>query len=268
MKTIFTILAFFNFSLAVSAQTVGKSSITAPGTFTNGGGGGLIFTTSGALTINCVTIYPYSHVNGTQGDLLIGVYNATIDDSNHVTIGSRVAGGVGFNVTGYTQSPLTPEVISPHWFIPAAGTYYIHLDGWGSGVLGMMYDSMPCTNCSYPYTGSGVSIIGYVITTQLHTDMYFYYYNWSIGANCITAVDEITEDNFSIFPNPTTNLLTITTTSTKPSQIILYDIASRQLMQQKFIGSATLNIEGLAKGVYLYQVKDEKGIKQGKVVKE
>jgi len=40
-------------------------------------------------------------------------------------------------------------------------------------------------------------------------------------------------------------------------------------MQEKFNGSATLNIEGLAKGVYLYKVRDEKGVvKRGKVVKE
>ena len=40
-------------------------------------------------------------------------------------------------------------------------------------------------------------------------------------------------------------------------------------MEEKFTGSATLNIENLSKGVYLYEVKDENGVlKRGKVVKE
>jgi len=84
----------------------------------------------------------------------------------------------------------------------------------------------------------------------------------NIGDNSITY-------KFKVSPNPATNLLTITTTSTQPSEIILFDITSRQLMQEKFSGSATLNIENLAKGVYLYEVRNENGvIKQGKVVKE
>jgi len=86
-----------------------------------------------------------------------------------------------------------------------------------------------------------------------------------------TSVNYFTKSNIyiTVSPNPATNLLTITTTTTQPSEIILYDIASRQLMQEKFSGTATLNIEGLAKGVYLYEVRDEKGVvKQGKVVKE
>jgi hypothetical protein len=74
---------------------------------------------------------------------------------------------------------------------------------------------------------------------------------------------------FEVFPNPATTLLTITTTTTQPAEIILYDIASRKMMQEKFIGSATLNIENLAKGVYLYEVKSENGVvKRGKVMKE
>jgi hypothetical protein len=101
----------------------------------------------------------------------------------------------------------------------------------------------------------------------------------------ITNVNDLRQNTIAtVFPNPATNLLTVTITSPRSAlggetaansllgdgdEIILFDITSRQLMQEKFIGSATLNIENLAKGVYLYQVKDEKGImKQGRVVKE
>jgi len=84
------------------------------------------------------------------------------------------------------------------------------------------------------------------------------------------GIDNLYAKNvITISPNPATNLLTITTTSTQPSRIILYDIASRKLMEEKFSGSTTLNIANLAKGVYLYNVTDENGtITRGRVVKE
>jgi len=87
---------------------------------------------------------------------------------------------------------------------------------------------------------------------------------------CGNGINDLPQNTIAtIFPNPATNLLTITTTSTQPSTIILFDIASRKLMEEKFSGTATLSIEGLAKGVYLYQVRDEKGVvSRGKVVKE
>jgi hypothetical protein len=113
---------------------------------------------------------------------------------------------------------------------------------------------------------SGTLCIAYYFIDDVcvSTDsVYSYNYTW-------TGINDISKENIvTVFPNPATTLLTITTTSTQPSQIILYDIASRELMEERFSGSATLNIKNLAKGVYLYQVRDEKGIvKQGKVVKE
>ena len=50
--------------------------------------------------------------------------------------------------------------------------------------------------------------------------------------------------------------------------IILYDIASRKVLQQQFYKSVSLSTEQLAKGIYLYEVRDRNGLyKKGKVVK-
>jgi len=90
------------------------------------------------------------------------------------------------------------------------------------------------------------------------------------GDPCATAANDLAHNSFAtVFPNPATNIVTIITSTNDPSQITLCDVASRKLMQQKFIGSTTLNIETLAKGIYLYEVRNENGVvKQGKVVKE
>ena len=73
----------------------------------------------------------------------------------------------------------------------------------------------------------------------------------------------------SLFPNPTTNAVNITTNNQSPSEVILYDITGRKLLHQPFSGSTSLNIETLAKGIYLYQIKDKDGVlKNGKIAVE
>ena len=65
------------------------------------------------------------------------------------------------------------------------------------------------------------------------------------------------------------NELTITITPAKEGEIILYDILSQKLLQKKLTNSTTLNTEQLAKGIYIYEVRNENGVIQnGKVVKK
>jgi hypothetical protein len=75
--------------------------------------------------------------------------------------------------------------------------------------------------------------------------------------------------NASIYPNPITDKLTVNIDNNEPSQITLYDISSRKLLQQTFTNTTTINTEQLAKGIYLYQVRNKNGIiKNGKVIKQ
>ncbi len=96
-------------------------------------------------------------------------------------------------------------------------------------------------------------------------------YQWtSIAPPCngTVGITNPTETQITIYPNPATSQLTVTTANNQPSQIIIYDITSRKIMEQKFIGTATLNIETLAKGIYFYEVMNGKQAVKGKVVKE
>jgi hypothetical protein len=84
-----------------------------------------------------------------------------------------------------------------------------------------------------------------------------------------TAIEENSFLKGNVFPNPFNDKLNITVSSNTISEIFLYDISSRQLMQQKFINSVSLNTVQLAKGIYIYEVRDRNGLcKKGKVVKE
>ena len=83
----------------------------------------------------------------------------------------------------------------------------------------------------------------------------------------------ITENNLSpsltIYPNPMLDELKISVDNNVPSEIFLYDIVSRKMLQQKFTNYLTLDTERLEKGIYIYEVRNKNGvIKNGKIVKE
>jgi len=84
-----------------------------------------------------------------------------------------------------------------------------------------------------------------------------------------TEIEENISSAWNVFPNPFDNRLNITVSNNTLSEIFFYDIASRKLLQQKFTNSVSLNTEQLAKGLYLYEVRNENGFcKKGKVVKD
>ncbi len=72
-----------------------------------------------------------------------------------------------------------------------------------------------------------------------------------------------------LFPNPFTNAIHVKVIDNNQSQIIIYDMLSRKLLQKSFTESTTLNTEQLAKGIYIYEVRNKNGVVQmGTVVKE
>ena len=70
-------------------------------------------------------------------------------------------------------------------------------------------------------------------------------------------------------PNPFSDKINITSKRNELLEVNLYDITSRKLLHQKFTHSASLNTASLAKGIYLYEIRNKNAvIKKGKVVKE
>jgi hypothetical protein len=150
-----------------------------------------------------------------------------------------------------------------------------------SNTTGNTFDTLNWALVSGNYTavgGENYLIIGNFMF-DLTTDTF------AINANGISSIfcfiDDVTltpctginEQNENggifIYPNPFSNKLQITTNSKELSEIILYDVLSRKLLQQKFTNSISLSAEQLAKGIYIYEVRNKDGlIKKGKVVKE
>lgn len=89
--------------------------------------------------------------------------------------------------------------------------------------------------------------------------------------SCLTAIDDIiiVPARADFFPNPVINEVTFNTTGSESAEIILSDIASRQLLHQQFIKSVTLNTTSFAKGIYFFEMRTKNGVvKNGKLLKE
>ncbi len=103
-----------------------------------------------------------------------------------------------------------------------------------------------------------------------HNWAYIYIDDISLILSSCTGINSPTS-NISpyIYPNPISNTLVIDTKNNKPTSIILYDIASRKILEQEFINTLAINTISLSKGIYLYEMVNKDGvIKQGKLVKE
>jgi hypothetical protein len=84
----------------------------------------------------------------------------------------------------------------------------------------------------------------------------------------ITNVINISDKSLvTIFPNPFSDKITFEIQNIGEFEIILYDITSRKLLQQKFTNSVTINTEKLINGVYIYELRNIKEvIMKGKVL--
>jgi N-acetylneuraminic acid mutarotase len=125
-------------------------------------------------------------------------------------------------------------------------------------IAGDYYGGFALNNSGYLGTGND--------SEQILSNRFFQY-----NPDSTTNIQEISNYNFSvdIFPNPVTDKLNVSLNSNDLSEIILYDITSRKLLQQTFTNAVTLNISHLSKGIYIYEVRNNQGvIKKAKLMKE
>jgi hypothetical protein len=87
---------------------------------------------------------------------------------------------------------------------------------------------------------------------------------------CTTGIDgSFPDPEVNIYPNPVKDQLNVEVNSHESSEIVLYDIASRKILQQEFTNFVSLNTERLAKGIYFYRVQNTSDmLRKGKLVKE
>lgn len=68
------------------------------------------------------------------------------------------------------------------------------------------------------------------------------------------AVDTYQKNRFALYPNPAKDILTIDTGDTTPADVVLYDMAGRQVLQKNITGVETIDISSCKQGVYLVEI--------------
>jgi hypothetical protein len=72
-----------------------------------------------------------------------------------------------------------------------------------------------------------------------------------------------------IFPVPFSEQLNVTMNNLQPSELILYDVTSRKMVDEIFIDQYTFNTSRLVNGIYFYEIwNDGALIKSGKILKK
>lgn len=88
--------------------------------------------------------------------------------------------------------------------------------------------------------------------------------------NTVLSVVEQVENStkVEVYPNPFTDKLHVNVDKNERSEIIIYDLTGRKLLQQEFIGFSSINMESVLSGAYFYRLYCGRVLcKQGKLVK-
>ena len=85
----------------------------------------------------------------------------------------------------------------------------------------------------------------------------------NIGAN--VGINENVANEVSIYPNPTSDILNISTNSNDLSELTIKDITGKIVLNQNFNNKITINTENYSKGIYLIDVKNNLGTVSEKI---
>lgn len=98
---------------------------------------------------------------------------------------------------------------------------------------------------------------------------FVYAYIDDVSLSICTGTDENnTNEIIDVFPNPYSDKIKITVKRNELVEFVMYDVTGSKTIQESFTNSISINTEQLAKGLYLYEVRNKNGVfKKGKVVK-
>ena len=77
------------------------------------------------------------------------------------------------------------------------------------------------------------------------------------------SLDDNILSNFSLYPNPSTNSVELSSPNTPISEICLYDLSGKLLLSKNYNSknNINLNTSNLRPGIYLLKINNKKSIK-------
>lgn len=188
----------------------------------------------------------------------------------------------------YDSLQLTGPYMGDFLEKPQSIGFWVHFVIYIDYTTGYLYVEMPAFNyairSSFPNptlvnnTDNGIVdaiLLGVVsdVTTSGHPNI-VKYDNIRISAvNTLPklSVNELLSSKFAVFPNPVTDIVTITSSENiGVEQIEMYDISGKTVKSRNYAmeNEVQLNIENVANGTYFLHIKTNEGIAVKKVVKK
>ena len=96
----------------------------------------------------------------------------------------------------------------------------------------------------------------------------FDFWVYKISASPVQSVNDVSKNNFSVYPNPVVDLLTIKS-DTKITSVEVYSADQRLILTDNNIKDNKVSLKSLSKGVYVIKIVDEnKNTIAKKVIKD
>ena len=183
-----------------------------------------------------------------QTDIFTSFYVLTEQDSINGYFDISTSYNIGWD----------PNTNSSNWesLSLSAGGYYfgVELVSYGTNHVRIVDDN------TVPQPGMS-SCIRYPQTLSDPATIYSNGNAFAIRLNLSSSVgvNEIVTNKVSIYPNPTFDVLNISTNSNDLSELTVKDITGKTVLSQNFINKITINTENYSKGIYLIDVKNDLG---------
>ena len=171
------------------------------------------------------------------------------------------------------------QVVNLNFNLTPGNNYYLTTDqtvnqaipGWGNIAPRLKRSN---TGVTYPYTIQDALSI---TNSSAGTGFYYYFYDWQVEKASLTCasnpvpvtvtvgtvgLQELNNSGIKVYPNPAHDQITIRSTSNEEMQVRIYDLTSRLMLSDTFVGNEfNVPVNSLAVGVYTLElIKDGKSV--------
>lgn len=96
---------------------------------------------------------------------------------------------------------------------------------------------------------------------------YIYYDNLSFVDNTTAGVNENTIEGLQMFPNPTSDILNITSANDAEKNVVIFDMLGKQVVNTK-VSNGTIDVSNLSAGIYMVNITEEGKTATKKLIKK
>ncbi len=176
------------------------------------------------------------------------------------------------DISMYPNIAVSGSVVHLVWFDMRDGNYEIYYNRSADGGINWETDTRITNDLAFSFYPS-VAVSGnrvHIVWQDTRDGNNEIYYKRNPTGDPV-GIDEplISGNTIEVFPNPFSNEITVSNSKNELCEIILFDISSREIVQRKFTYSTTVNTSQLAKGIYIFEVRNNNTLlRKGKIIKE